>query len=936
MSSQSAIRNPQSEIYTDSPRLHPNFLLASLQLLFWIFVHPSAWRHHVARIDPALRPDFSLAELSRAQWRNPVLRRLLLGFLVWPFLPAVVTVLWWSVTGGSAIRIVIWTLVNVFYGLAAGATVAISVSLAVGIALCVVVGLVAGIAVMTASRNVAFVIVLFILATGVAGSVAWNVAAARSAHSLARRIGGVVVGIIIGIGVIVIATGVGVGVTGFMEGQIPPAIASGVVIGLAGAAAGGVAFGVRARRWRQGVFLGLVTGLTFGALADIPYGKMLVSIVLSSLILGATYALPYLLAERVGGAWAGAVAGALGGGAAALAVAGVTVTQSSVLWIGLLTLPVFLSLSLLMPVVMYPLLAAWNLVLFRLDERRASRSGRKPRPAGARRPSTSASLRSTSAQSAGRPSLLRLHSAFWDEHQRLPLLGLDEHLVLVAERNVGEGRAAMDYLFNSRQRWAAQAAQIELDARNLARCAAVEAIPAANRTLGAGELSGPASALLRSFSRISQDVDAALKQESAYNRRLALSAVEDRLDGLVRELTRSSEKYAVRFRPIAAQWRQIVADHIRALAEAVEARQEIDSPYVIGVPLTEQQEIFVGRTDISARIEQLLLDRRRPPLLLYGQRRMGKTSLLNNLGRMLPSTIVPLFVDLQGPAARATDHSGFLYNLSRGIVDSAGRQRGLALPALTRDDLAADPFTRFDEWLDDVEKSLGDGTALLSLDEFEVLDGAFGEGRFNERDVLGMLRHLIQHRPRFKVLLAGSHTLDEVHRWASYLINVQVVQIGYLHEAEAVQLIERPVKDFALRYDPEASRRVLALTRGHPFLTQLLCAEIVALKNEQAPAARRLASLGDVEAAIPAALNSGSFFFADIERNQVDEAGLAVLRFMAAQREGAVVDRETLARFGDVDRALALLARRDLIEATNGGWRFQVELIRRWFERPAD
>ena len=28
--------------------------------------------------------------------------------------------------------------------------------------------------------------------------------------------------------------------------------------------------------------------------------------------------------------------------------------------------------------------------------------------------------------------------------------------------------------------------------------------------------------------------------------------------------------------------------------------------------------------------------------------------------------------------------------------------------------------------------------------------------------LLGMLRHLIQHRPRFKVLLSGSHTLDEL------------------------------------------------------------------------------------------------------------------------------------------------------------------------------
>lgn len=54
-----------------------------------------------------------------------------------------------------------------------------------------------------------------------------------------------------------------------------------------------------------------------------------------------------------------------------------------------------------------------------------------------------------------------------------------------------------------------------------------------------------------------------------------------------------------------------------------------------------------GRSDIVARIEQLLLDRRRPPLLLYGQRRVGRTSLLRNLGRLLPRTIAPLFVDGQ-------------------------------------------------------------------------------------------------------------------------------------------------------------------------------------------------------------------------------------------------------------------------------------------------
>jgi hypothetical protein len=742
--------------YTDAPEPHPNLFLGSLQLLFWLFCRPSAWRHHIARIDPTLRPDFCLAELQRAQWQHPAMRRLLVqGYVVLLAL------------SGALVALVL---------------------------------------------------------------MAYNVS------------------------------------------DMAEGMALGVVLGA------------------KGVEVGVALGAVSGAL----YSGVII--------------LPYALGERIAGPWAGIVAGILGHiGLSSLVLASAISSPSVWLIVPLITVSALCGLThtLWRPIVFYPFLMAWHTLIYRADERRAG----------------------------DRPSLLRWHAAFWDEHQRLPWFGLDEHVVLVAERCPQEAQAALDYLSTSRQRWAAQAAQIELDARQLERCTDVTALSTSYRSLNAGELEGPASATLRSFSRISQDINAALQQESSYNQRLALSAVEERLDGLLRESTRSSERYAVRFHPVAIRWRQLIAHHVQHLRREAELRQEIDNPYIVGVPLTAQQELFVGRTDISARIEHLLLDRRRPPVLLYGPRRMGKTSLLNNLGRLLPSTIVPLFVDLQGPASLASDHTGLLYNLARDMANSAQRHRNLLLPPLARDLLETDPFTGFDEWLDEVERVVGSDTILLALDEFEVLDKALTEERFSETMVLGMLRHLIQHRPRFKVLLAGSHTLDEVQRWASYLINVQVVHLHYLNEDEARQLIEHPIKDFPLHYEPAASERALALTRGHPALVQLLCSEIVALKNEQPPDVRRLARLADVEAAIPEALNHGQLFFADITHNQVDAAGLALLRFVAAQGEGAVVDRATLARqcSAALEVTLALLTRRELIEAVDGGYRLQVELIRRWF-----
>ncbi|OCQ92703.1 hypothetical protein BCD64_08100 [Nostoc sp. MBR 210] len=683
-----------------------------------------------------------------------------------------------------------------------------------------------------------------------------------------------------------VAQGVAGGVAIGIAQGVAFSVAQGVVFGVAGGVAIGVAIGAFgiAGDVAFGVAFGVVQGVAQGVAHGVAQG------VAHGVAQGVAVGVAEGVAVGVAVGVAGDVAFGVTQGVAFSMAFGVGVTINS--W---------------RPVISFPFLIAWNNLLYEWDRRRNGRS----------------------------PCLMRFHSAFWDEWQRLRLSGLDEHLLFLIENNPIEGKAALKYLTTSPQRWAAQAVQIELDARNLQACNDVEAIRQVYQSLEIGELQSPVNPILSIFKSISEDVDSALNQNTTYNKRLRLERVADKLNGHLQEFTRSSDKYTVRFRPIAASWRDTVTNYINVLVKATELLQEIDSPYITGNPLTLKEGIFTGRTNIGIRIEKLLIDRRRPPLLLYGQRRMGKTSLLHNIGKLLPNSIIPMFVDLQGAPSSASDYTGFLYNLARGMIISAKQQSALKLPNLTRETLADDPFTSFDEWLDQVEETLKENTALLMLDEFETLDSAITRGRFDEQDVLGMLRHLIQHRPRFKMLLAGSHTIEEYQRWASYLINVQVVHISYLKEEEARQLIKAPVKDFTLRYEPDAVERVLQLTRCHPFLVQLLCGEIIVLKNEQDPSIRRLATLADVEAAIPEALQSGSFFFADIQNNQVDDNGRNILRFIAAQGEGVVVSKLGLSQqFPDVWKiTIKLLLQRELIEEVAEGYRFQVELIRQWFEK---
>ena len=903
-------------------------MVDSLRLLGWLLFRPSAWRARVRAFDARLSPHFCLAEVGRAFWADPAWRRLAVQWLLgWPLLAWLATLgvmrLLGPTGGGAPIALVI------------GLMVALSIGGVVSFGAGGLAGAVAAAIATTILAPPATLLHDLVLSPGtgvmvgaIAGVTGFALTAAEEpgrGSAPARRLGGLVIGILVSAIGLLIVLGVPTGVVLVWQQRLIGTGTVAIMTGLMPALIVGVVIGLRTRRWRRALALAVAAAILIGSLEwlvlrdvvynDIIGGRQLLTafliVALSSFLI--LYALPFVIAERIAGAWAGAVAGLLASQALHPISQGVFAPYSAApnLAAGLAFGVLFLTMGWWRPLLAYPLLAGWHTLLYRRELSRVDASR----------------------------SLLRWHAAFWDEQQRWPLVGLADHLVLVMERYPEEGRRSLDRLSAGHQRGAAQAAQIEIDARHLERAQTAAEVAQMGSYLGVGQLEGPASALLRSLSRVSQDVAAALQQRSAYNGRLALEAIADRLDGIQRELTRSAEPYAQRFGPVVARWRELLTAHIRELTLTVERRQEIDNPYVIGVPLTAQQEVFVGRTDISRRIESLLLDRRRPPLLLYGQRRMGKTSLLNNLGRLLPTTTLPLFVDLQGHVSYASDLAGFFYNVARAMVRSADELRGIRLPFQPRATFAADPLTAFDEWLDEVERAAlagGIEMVLLMLDEFEALDAALVDGRLSEAAVLGSLRHLIQHRPRFKVLLAGSHPLQEFERWASYFINAQVIHIGYLREDEARQLVEYPVKEFALAYEPAASRRVLALTQCHPFLLQLLCGEVVALKNEQAPDVRRLASVEDVETAARSALEVGSMFFADIQWNQVGARERELLRALAAVGEGVYASAAELSPdrpSEETGAGLARLEQRGIIERTADNYRFRVELIRRWFAR---
>jgi hypothetical protein len=521
-------------------------------------------------------------------------------------------------------------------------------------------------------------------------------------------------------------------------------------------------------------------------------------------------------------------------------------------------------------VISYPVLAAWHLYLYQTS------------------------------------NLLDKHAAFWDEYQFLPWFDLKKHILKLSERDPQAAQSALIKLSGGYNNWVVSAVQLEWDTQRLEQCKTLSMIALVNNNLIT-----KSNVFVRRFSRLSEDVVAALNQSSDYNKRLLLRNIEEKLDDLLLELNNR------RFQSVAMSWRQAIITKMQQLAEKVEQQQEIHSPYITGLPLQTNQELFVGREDISAKIENFLRSSNTPPLLLYGQRRMGKTSLLYNIGRLLPSTIIPLFVPCQGVIAKTQNTSDFFFQFAKQMINSAKQQRDLSLPKLTKQDLQQNPIMRFSEWLEEIEQD--SYTFLLMLDEFVELEKAFEEHRLEKTQILGWLRDQIEHHQSLKILFSGSYYFNELESyWSNYLINVKTIHISYLQESEARQLITNPIPNFNLHYTEQACQHILTLTNCHPALVQLMCDQIIQLKNQQAVSLRQLVEISDVEASVPNVLEAGKFFFNEILNNQIGENERKILSILASDGELDCPD----------EKSISLLLQRELIEKV-GGYRFQVELIRR-------
>jgi len=444
--------------------------------------------------------------------------------------------------------------------------------------------------------------------------------------------------------------------------------------------------------------------------------------------------------------------------------------------------------------------------------------------------------------------------------------------------------------------------------------------------------------LLRRLGDVGQAIIACWAASSELALRDRLTEAHSILDEVRTQVARDRgipEPYAAVLTIISNQWYAILAAERDALVVA-RLFAPLDDFYVAGPPLTpESGRLFVGRQDVFRRVEELWRNPlQKVSIVLHGQRRMGKTSILYHLEQGLGPGYVTVLADLQGILSdplRPVRSDADLWQALAHAVARRLREAGISVRPR--------PDEPFEDFLDRLAPHLGDRCLVLMLDEFEKLEQKMDEGVVS-RAFLEHLRYLMQHRREFLVLLAGHHTLRErlARYWGPLMGVARPESVNYLDKDSARRLITDPWDGFRLQYTKEGIRRLMETTGCQPMLLQLACSSVIRQINQRMrregyddyPTAR----LEEIEAALDQLLKAGETYYFDAVWDWLTEEQQAALEWLArAYQEGGQgwVDRQAVP---DLDEGtLQALVERELLEREDDRYRFRVELLRQWVAR---
>lgn len=314
---------------------------------------------------------------------------------------------------------------------------------------------------------------------------------------------------------------------------------------------------------------------------------------------------------------------------------------------------------------------------------------------------------------------------------------------------------------------------------------------------------------------------------------------------------------------------------VQGRRRATEAMMRSYNPYVSGEPV-RREDMFFGRHSLLQRIVDTLHNN---SIMIHGERRIGKTTLLYQLASRLADVddpdywFVPIYIDLEG-----TEQERFFHFLIEEIAHKV-----LAMLPIDEDQEAELLTATIDQlhYHDLLDTAYSDREFNRDLRNMIRALQQYGEKRYpqkqlrvilllDEMDVINGFDHLVQQQLRrifmrdfaatLGAVVAGIQISREWDRIESPWYNLfNEIEVEPFTREQAIELLVEPVKNY-YSYEPAALEFIIEQSEGRPFRLQQYALE--AVTNMLAQSRRRI-KLSDVQAAHRNIQNSTNHAYQD-------------------------------------------------------------------------
>jgi len=287
--------------------------------------------------------------------------------------------------------------------------------------------------------------------------------------------------------------------------------------------------------------------------------------------------------------------------------------------------------------------------------------------------------------------------------------------------------------------------------------------------------------------------------------------------------------------------------------------EEIPNPYaayaeggIVGDP-----KMFYGRDELIENITRTIGESRTQSkcIVIFGQKRAGKSSILYHLKRRMENEIDLVVLDLGNIGSILDEHSNipFLYQILWTILqklryaiedqsDKGLSPLNISFPSDQGFYTHPSPLVLFKQIFDEYNHQASKHEEwrklriVVMIDEFSYIYEQILLGRIPE-SFMKNWKALLQEN-YFSAILAGQDVMPKFkQRFPNEFGTTQDERVTYLKSEDAIRLIDEPIRiggrHGESRYRERAIKRILDLTAGSPFYIQIFCNRLVEYMNRK-------------------------------------------------------------------------------------------------------